>query len=168
MDGTMWIQEFDREVAETRRALERIPDDKLDWRPHPKSWPLGQLAGHTANIPAWVAITFDQDTLDVDQPFDWEAPTTRDGLLAELDKNAEEARRVLEGASANAMGQTWRMIQGGDVVMEMPKGAVLRTFIFNHLIHHRAQVGMYLRLLDLPVPGHYGASADDKEEAEEG
>lgn len=168
MDGAMWIPEFEHECGETRKALERVPDDKLEWRPHEKSWTLGELAGHVANLPSWVSITMNQDELDLDEPFDWEPPTSRDALVAELDKNVEEGKQVLQATPASTMGQPWRLLQGGEVTLEMPKGAILRTFIISHMIHHRAQLGMYLRLLDVPVPGHYGPSADDLAEAANG
>ena len=161
MDGAMWLPEFDHEFAETRKALERVPEDKFDYKPHEKSWSLHDLAAHVAEIPMWMSVTLNTDTFDLDDPYERVVPDTKDEVLAKFDENLAAAREVLANTKADTMMEMWRMKKGGEVMMEMPKMAVLRSFIFSHNVHHRAQLGVYLRLLDVPVPGHYGPSADE-------
>lgn len=161
MDGAMWLPEFDHEFAETRKALEAVPEAGLDWKPHDRSFTLHQLAGHLAEIPRWVPVTIAQDGFDLDAPYERFEPGSKQELLNHFDEGVAEARKLIEGADGETLMQTWRMTKGGEVEIEMPKAAVLRSFIFNHNVHHRAQLGVYLRLLDVPVPGHYGPSADD-------
>lgn len=161
MDGSMFLPEFDHEFSETRKALSRIPEEKFAWKPHEKSFSLHDLAAHLAEIPSWMAVTLNMDVFDLDQPYERVVPETRDEILAHFDRTLAEARDVLARTSGETLMQTWSMKKGGEVVMAMPKAAVLRSFIFNHNVHHRAQLGLYLRLLDVPVPGHYGPSADE-------
>lgn len=161
MDGSMWLPEFDHEFAETRRALERVPEEKFDFKPHDKSYSLHQLAAHVAEVPQWVGVTLNEDTFDLDAPYERVVPETKDQILEHFDRGVAAARDIIAGTDADTMMQTWRMLKGGEVALEMPKGAVLRSFIFSHNVHHRAQLGVYLRLLDVPVPGHYGPSADE-------
>lgn len=165
MDGAMWLPEFDHEFGETRKALERVPEEKFDWRPHEKSWTLHELASHVAEVPNWVGPTLNVDTFDLDASYERFVPETKEEMLSHFDSNVAEAREVIAAASAEKMAETWRMLAGGKVELEMPKGAVLRSFIFNHNVHHRAQLGVYLRMLDVAVPGHYGPSADDMQQA---
>lgn len=166
MDGSMWIPEFDHEFGETRKALERVPEEKFDWKPHDKSWSLHDLAAHLAEVPAWVAPTIQVDTLDIDD-YERVVPETKDEILAAFDENVGAAREVLAATPGETFGEMWKMIMGGEVALEMPKGAVLRSFVMNHNIHHRAQLGVYLRLLGVAVPGHYGPSADEVEQGGE-
>ena len=161
MSGATMIPEFDHEMAVTRRALERVPEDRFDWRPHVKSYTLRELASHIANIPTWTGATVLQDLFDMDAPFERTIPSTRDGILAGFDEAVASARAVLEGASSEELSRSWSLRAGGQVVLTMPKGAVLRSFVFNHTVHHRAQLGVYLRMLDIPVPATYGPSADE-------
>ncbi len=162
MDGSMFLPEFDQEFAETRRALERLPEDKFDWKPHEKSFTLHSLAAHLAEVPRWVKPTLEMDILDLDeQPWERVVPETREELLKHFDEGRTEARASLEQTSGETLMETWTMKHDGKVVMSMPKGVVLRSFVFNHNVHHRAQLGVYLRLLDVEVPGHYGPSADE-------
>ena len=163
MDGAMLIPEFDHEFAETRRALERVPEEQFSWRPHDKSWTLFELAAHVAEVPNWVGPTLTVDTLDLDADYERVVPETKEEMLAQFDASVASARALLEETPASTMGETWRMLTGGNVALEMPKGAVLRSFIFNHNVHHRAQLGVYLRMLNVAVPGHYGPSADEVE-----
>ena len=156
------IPEFDREFAETRRSLERIPEDKFDWKPHEKSFTLHQLAAHVAEIARWVPVTLNMDEFDIDAPYDRVVPETKEEILAHFDEGVAEARSLIEGATSDQLMSTWSMKKGGEVTMSMPKGVVLRSFILNHNVHHRAQLGVYLRMLDVPVPGHYGPSADEQ------
>ena len=161
MDGKDFLAEFDMETENTRRVLERIPDDKLDFKPHPKSLTLLQLAGHVANLPSWTAVTFGMDELDMSQPFDRHEPETKADVLAQFERTKAEARSVLEGVTADDLAAPWTLRTGDEVHFTMPKGVVLRQFVLNHVVHHRAQLHVYLRLLDVPVPGLYGPSADE-------
>jgi len=165
MDGAMWLPEFDHEFAETRKSLERVPEEKFDWKPHDKSWSLHDLAAHCAEVPQWVGVTLEMDGFDIDAPYERVVPETKEDILAHFDDGVKAARAAIETASGETMMETWTMTKGGEVQLEMPKGAVLRSFIFNHNVHHRAQLGVYLRLLDVPVPGHYGPSADEMGES---
>ena len=159
------LPEFDQEMAGARRTLERVPADKFEWRPHEKSGTMIWLAGHLANIPSWASMAVNQDDLDLapggehmPQP---PAPDSVAELLATFDKHAAEARAAIAGASDGELMKPWSLLQNGTVMMTLPKVAVLRSFVMNHLIHHRAQLGVYLRLNDIPVPSIYGPSADE-------
>jgi uncharacterized damage-inducible protein DinB len=159
------LPEFDMEMASARKTLERVPEQKLDFRPHPKSGTMAWLATHLANIPTWGSITINQDTLDLapgGKPSDPPplARTTAE-LLETFDRNVADARAALAGASDEHLMQPWSLVKGGDKMLTMPRVAVLRSFILNHLIHHRAQLGVYLRMNDVPVPSIYGPSADE-------
>jgi uncharacterized damage-inducible protein DinB len=162
MNGAMLLPEFDQEFAQTRRTLERVPLEKAAWRPHAKSYTLGELAAHVADIPRWVPVTVAQDEFTMEGPYEPVIPDSVAGLLAHFDEGLAEARRLIEGASEADLAATWSMKQGGEVVLAMPKSAVLRSFVLSHSIHHRAQLGVYLRLLDVPVPAIYGPSADEQ------
>jgi uncharacterized damage-inducible protein DinB len=155
------LPEFDQEMANTRKVLERVPEDKLGWKPHVKSFSMGRLATHVATLPLWVNTTMAQDQLDVSHPYKAPEPATNRELLEIFDKGAAEARAIIAGSEDNAFLQPWSLMNGTLVLFTMPKIAVLRSFVMNHLIHHRAQLGVYLRLNDVPVPGLYGPTADE-------
>ena len=159
------LPEFDHEVAGVRATLERVPDDKLDWKPHQKSGSMGWLAGHLANLPTWAVLTVEQDELDLlpgGKPLDQPPPPVDSAdLVATLDRNAAAARTAIAGAGDADLLRPWSLLQNGVTLMTLPKVAVLRNFVFNHLVHHRAQLGVYLRLNDIPVPPLYGPSADE-------
>ena len=159
------LPEFDHEVVGVRTTLERVPEDKLDWKPHPKSGSMGWLAGHLANLPTWAVLTVEQDELDLlpgGKPLPQAPPPTGAAdLVATLDRNAAAARAAIAGAGDADLLRPWSLLQNGVTIMTLPKVAVLRGFVFNHLIHHRAQLGVYLRLNDIPVPSLYGPSADE-------
>lgn len=161
MDGAMFIPEFEHEAALTRKTLERVPLEQGDWKPHEKSFTLRQLASHLATIPSWTAVTLQQDELDMDP--DDQAPQfdTREAMLDAFDRSVEEARQVLADTSGEQLMGTWTLKSGGATVLSMPRVAVLRGFVLNHAVHHRAQLGVYLRLLGVPVPSIYGPSADE-------
>jgi uncharacterized damage-inducible protein DinB len=161
MDGSMFLPEFDHEFAETRRALERVPEEKFDWKPHEKSFSLHQLAAHVAEVPHWTGVTINMDVFDLDEPYERVVPETKEAILGRFDEGGAEARGMLEKTSGDTLMETWTMKQNGEVALSMPKIAVLRSFILNHNVHHRAQLGVYLRMLDVEVPGHYGPSADE-------
>ena len=159
------LPEFDQEMASTRRTLERVPQDKFGWTPHEKSGTMGWLAGHLANIPTWASLTVNQDELDLapggHAPTPPPPPASTEELVAMFDKNAAAARAAIAGASDDELRKPWSLLQNGTTMMTLPKVAVVRSFVMNHLIHHRAQLGLYLRLNDIPVPSIYGPSADE-------
>lgn len=161
----MLLPEFDQEIAGARRTLERVPDDRLEWSPHPKSGTMGWLAGHLANVPSWGTLTITSDALDLapgGKPLELPPqPKSSAELVATLDRHAAEARAALAGASDEHLMQPWALLNNGQELMKMPRLAVLRGFVLNHLVHHRAQLGVYLRLNDIPVPALYGPSADE-------
>lgn len=159
------LPEFDHEMANTRKELERVPEDKLGWKPHPKSGSLGWLASHVANIPSWPSFVIGQDALDLEpggkQMTPPAAPASRQELLASFDQNVKQGREAIAAANNEQFMQSWSLKRNGQTLMTLPKAAVLRGFVMNHLIHHRAQLGVYLRLNDVPVPAIYGPSADE-------
>ena len=159
------LPEFDQEIEGARRTLERVPDDRLGWSPHSKSGTMGWLAGHLANVPAWGTLTMSGDALDLAPGGKPLAPPPHPessaDLVATLDRNAAEARAAIAAASDEYLQQPWSLLQNGQTVMTLPRITVLRRFVLNHLIHHRAQLGVYLRLNDVPVPSIYGPSADE-------
>ncbi len=161
----MIMPEFEQEMAHTRRTLERVPEEKFEWKPHEKSSSLGGLATHLANIPSWTTHTFEKEELDIAPPgappFRMEQAKSTADLLAAFDKNVADARATLAGASDERWFGKWSLLSGGNTIMTMPRVAVMRGFVMSHLIHHRAQLGVYLRLLDVPVPAIYGPSADE-------
>lgn len=156
------LPEFDQEMAGTRKTLERIPMDRYDWAPHTKSFNMGKLATHVATLPGWAAMTIQTDELDLSQPFEQPQPKTTEELLALFDQAAAEARATLAGADDAELMEPWTLRKGEHVIFTLPKVAVIRTMVMNHIIHHRAQLTVYLRLNDIPVPGLYGPSADDE------
>jgi uncharacterized damage-inducible protein DinB len=155
------LPEFDHEIANTRKVLERLPEDKFAWKPHPKSFDLKKLATHVAHMPSWVNITMDTDVLDFAQQYSMPEPATRAEILALFDQGVKNARATIAKSGDELFFKPWTMRSGDKVFFTMPKIAVLRGFVMNHLIHHRAQLTVYLRLNDVPVPGMYGPSADE-------
>jgi uncharacterized damage-inducible protein DinB len=159
------LPEFDHEMANTRKVLERVPDDKLDWKPHEKSYAMSELATHLSNIPSWVASTIGQDALDLAPPgappFRVELVKSGQEAQEKFDRNVAAARAAIAGASDEQFFRPWSLLKGGETLMTLPKMAVIRSFVLNHTIHHRAQLGVYLRLNDVPVPSIYGPSADE-------
>ena len=159
------LPEFDHEMANTRKTLERIPDNKFGWKPHEKSFAMGALASHLANIPNWATIAVKQDSIDVapvgQEPLKTPQANSNAELLAIFDKNIADARAAIAGADDQLLMGSWTLLSGGKTVLTMPRVAVLRSFVMNHSIHHRAQLGVYLRLNDIPVPSIYGPSADE-------
>jgi len=141
------LPEFDQEMASTRKTLERVPDDKWDYKPHAKSPAMGWLAWHLSNLPEWTVYTLKQDSLDLapaggaPRP---ELPKTRKEVLDAFDRNAAEARKTIAAADDAEFMKPWTLLKGGQKLMTLPKIAVLRSFVMNHLIHHRAQLGVYL------------------------
>jgi uncharacterized damage-inducible protein DinB len=155
------LPEFDREIAVTRVLLERLPEQHLSWKPHAKASSLGMLAGHISNIPHWGTLTLTLPELDLASNAPTDPPPEKAAILAALDAKAREMRNHLESASDAALQASWTITQRGKVIFSMPKVGVLRSFIMNHLIHHRGQLSVYLRQLDVPLPSIYGPSADE-------
>jgi uncharacterized damage-inducible protein DinB len=159
------LPEFDQEMASTRKTLERIPDDKFDWKPHEKSTTLGGLATHLGNIPSWAMYTLKQDSLDLapegKPAMQLDMAKSREELLATFDDNIKNARAAIAGANDQEFMKPWSLLRTGKTLLTLPKIAVLRGFVLSHMIHHRAQLGVYLRLNDIPVPSIYGPSADE-------
>jgi uncharacterized damage-inducible protein DinB len=154
------LKEFDQEMAATRRTLERVPDGKPDWKPHAKSFSLAHLAQLVAGMPGWIEKTLLQPSLDLAaQPGYSNQSTTT--LLGVFDKGAAASRAAIAGTTDASWETSWSLKMGDRVLMTMPRKEVVRQHI-NHIVHHRAQLGVYLRLLDVPVPSCYGPTADEK------
>lgn len=156
------LGEIQQEAATTKRVLERVPADKLAWKPHPKSMSLGQLAMHVASIPGGVSKIAEPDQFEIDPAnFNPRSPKDCAEILAALDESVKTAQDYLCGVSDSAAVGTWRLTAGGREVMSMPRAAMLRSIMLNHWYHHRGQLSVYLRLLEVPVPVIYGPSADE-------
>ena len=155
------LPEFDHEMTVTRKLLERVPDGAFDWKPHPKSMSLGRLAQHVATIPMWGSVTMQRDELDVGAAPPLPTAATRADLLAMFDRHVQETRAALAGRSDAELMVPWTMKHGGQTIFSMPKAAVWRSFVLSHLIHHRGQLSVYLRMHDVPLPSMYGPSADE-------
>ena len=155
------LGELDFEAANTRKVLGRVPAEKLGWKPHGKSWTLGELATHLAHLPGWMSITLQQDSLDASTVPSPPVATSTEELLQIFDAKVKEAREALRQADDPRLFASWSLLMQGKPMFTMPRLAVLRNFIMNHSIHHRAQLGVYLRLLDVAVPSVYGPSADE-------
>lgn len=159
------LPELDHEMANTRRTLERIPEDKLSWKPHEKSMTMGGLGTHLANIPAWTLNTINDDSLDIAPPgvapFKNPLAGSRAEILEMFDQNVAAARAAVAGASDEQFLKPWSLLSGGKTIFTMPRITVVRFMVMNHSIHHRAQLGVYLRLNNVPVPAIYGPSADE-------
>ena len=156
------LPEFEHEAASTRKVLERLPEDKWTWRPHPKSMEMGGLATHLANLANWMAVTINVAELDIPPDYKQELLKNRAELLAFFDANVASAKAALAGCSDESMMQPWTLKVAGNPMFTMPRVAVIRSMVMNHLIHHRAQLAMYLRQNDVPVPALYGPSADER------
>ncbi len=156
------LGELQYEAVATRKCLERIPEDKYDWKPHEKSMAMGKLAAHIAEMVGWVKDTVEKPEINFAamdyKPFE---PQTTAGLVDFFDKNLSAATESLKDVSDEVLMQNWKMRDGEKVYFEMPRVAVLRGFVFKHLVHHRGQLSVYLRLNDIPVPEIYGPSADE-------
>jgi uncharacterized damage-inducible protein DinB len=156
------LPEFDHEMGTTRRVLERLPEADLAWKPHDKSFSLGQLAGHIANLPHWVDLTIDAEGLDLATMGPRaDPPASVAEVLQKFDANVKAARAKIDAQRDPALFAPWTLENGGQVVFTMPKVAVLRSFVMNHLIHHRGQLTVYLRLRNVPLPSIYGPTADE-------
>lgn len=159
------LPEFEHEMAGLRRVIERIPADRMEFRPHPKSFSLHDLANHLVTVPGWTVATLKDTEFDFGLPETMakqpKPSATVEGLLRTLDAGVEGALAALTQASDEDLRVIWSLKNKGEVLMSMPRIAVYRGFVMNHMIHHRAQLGLYFRLLDVPVPALYGPSADE-------
>lgn len=155
------LAEYDHEMGTTRKLLDRLPDDRLSWKPHEKSMTLGGLATHLANLPIWGDQILNQTTFDIaDAPPNLTAKTSRADVLAHFDERVKATRAWLDKTDAE-LAAPWTLKRGGQQVFTMPRIAAFRSFVLSHSIHHRGQLSVYLRLNDVPVPAIYGPSADE-------
>jgi uncharacterized damage-inducible protein DinB len=160
------LPEFDHEMASTRKALERVPEDKLAWKPHERSMTLGRLASHVAELPGWASEMAGEDFFDVAPP-DGQSKYralnagSRQEILDAFDAGVREARGRIAAIGDDAMGAPWSLKRGGETLFTQPRASVLRSWLLNHVIHHRGQLTVYLRLTGTPVPSIYGPSADE-------
>ena len=155
------LPEFDEEMKNTRKLLECVPDGKFDYKPHAKSMTMGQLATHVAQMPSWAATTMDVELLEFGPDFKPTMAHTRAELLEMFDKGVTDARPKIAAASDADWQKTWTLKFNGKTFLSMPRAAVMRGTVMNHMIHHRAQLGVYLRLNEVAIPGMYGPSADE-------
>ena len=159
------LPEFDQEMANTRKVLERVPDDKLDWRAHPKSNTIGWNANHLADLPNWIVETLTKPSFDFapvgSERYPFPKLTSRREILDLFDRNVAAARKALATTKDEEIGKMWSLMKEGKPIFTMPRAAVIRNVVLNHIIHHRACLCVYLRLNDIPVPGMYGPSGDE-------
>jgi len=157
-----FLPEFDQEMANTRKILAVVPEALFTWKPHEKSMKLGRLASHVAEMPNWAETTINTDQLVVEPHFKPFNAGASDELLECFDKYVLAGRAAIAGATDDHLAKTWSLVFGGRTLMSMPRTLVLRNMVMNHMIHHRGQLSVYLRLNNVAVPGMYGASADEK------
>ncbi len=161
--SNVMMQEFLHESETTKKLLERVPEDKLDWKPHEKSMSMGRLATHVAEIPEWTDMVVNNDFFDMaasdHKPV---ACKNRAEILEKFETNVRKFKQVMEGKDDASLMEHWQLRQGEHVAVDLPKAAVLRSFVLSHIIHHRGQLSVYLRENDVPLPGIYGPSADEK------
>ncbi len=156
------IDELKYESENTRKLLECVPENRGDWRPHEKSFPLARLSGHVAEIPGWVYHIVELDEFDLRKNnFERFVFEGKEQLMTSFEKKIKEAEEVLFKTTDDRLQETWTLLMDGKIISKNSRYKELRKWAFNHLVHHRAQLGLYLRLLDVPIPGTYGPSADD-------
>ncbi|HMI47066.1 MAG TPA: DinB family protein [Gemmatimonadaceae bacterium] len=153
------LPEFDQEMATTRRVIERVPTDKGKWKPHPKSFPIGHLTQLVSGMPGWITNAVTQTSLDLGKYPGYSYETT-ENLLKMFDKNVKESRKAIASAKDSDFQVSWSLKRGEQVFFTAPRGVIVRQTI-NHLVHHRGQLTVYLRLIDVPVPSIYGPTADE-------
>ena len=156
-----FVAELEQEAATTKRVLERVPGDKLSWKPHEKSMSLGQLALHVATIPGWVGSVLQPDSWDASEASGQGEAATAEELIPALEESIRTAKATLEWLDEEKAAGIWSITAGGQTVLSMPRIGVVRAIMLNHWYHHRGQLSVYLRLLDVPVPSIYGPSADE-------
>jgi uncharacterized damage-inducible protein DinB len=158
----MLLPEFDEEMRNTRKMLEAVPTEKFGWKPHDRSMTLGRLASHVGEMPGWVTVTIGQDKLELTPGQKPYLAESQEQLLADFDKQVSTAREAIAGATDERLAQPWSLVYGGHTMFSNPRSVVLRTMVMSHMIHHRGQLSVYLRLLDVAIPGMYGPSADSR------
>jgi len=151
----------DYELAATRNMLSRVPDNSFDWQPHEKSWTMGQLASHIIDLLWWQVATLEQDGFDLSQPYPKTEATSQKTLMATFDDHERQLRHALENTTVGTLAEPWTLSFGDQKYFTEPKATVLRRFGISHLIHHRAQLSVYLRMNNIPLPPIYGPSADE-------
>src|SRR5271170_6068227 len=157
------LLDYDAEIQNTRRLLERIPEHKPDWKPHDKSMPMGRLAVHVARLPDFATTILTTNDLNLaNHKFPPLVFESREKLLAQLEKTNTEARHALQSATDEHLLTRWKLSWGDKLIAEGPRAVLYRTMFLNHLVHHRGQLSVYLRLNEVPVPGLYGPSADEQ------
>lgn len=159
--GQALLPEYDEEMKNTRKILELVPENQFDYKPHQKSMPLGRLASHIAELPGWTMSVLNEDVFEVKQgqkPF---VAGSRQELLEKFDQSVSQGRKQIAGATDEHLAKIWSLIFAGKPVFSMPRTQVVRSMMMNHMIHHRAQLGVYLRLNEVEIPGMYGPSADE-------
>jgi uncharacterized damage-inducible protein DinB len=160
--NTSLIGELKHESANTRKMLERVPTDKLEWQPHEKSMQLGRLAKHVADLPVWFERIINADEFDfATAKFNREPPANTEAILNLFEERLATAIKFLETASDENLNESWTFRRGEHIILQAPKKVALRSVAYNHTYHHRGQLSVYLRLLDVRVPGMYGPSADE-------
>lgn len=155
------LPEFEEEMKNTRKLLECVPDDKFEYQPHAKSMKLGRLATHVAEIPSWTVFTIDQDVLDMQPGHQPSLAKSRAELLETFDKGVADARKRIQSTNDADWQKNWTFKYAGKPIMSNPRSTIMRSVIMNHLVHHRAQLGVFLRLNNVAIPGMYGPSADE-------
>ena len=163
--SALLLSDFNAEMSTTRRVLERIPDDRLGWQPHEKSMSLSRLGSHLAELPVWGSRVLDADRFDMAARIRDYKPLmlgSRAEILELFDTNVAQSRGKLEAADDATLAADWSLTRGDEAFRTMPRIAALRSMMIHHIIHHRGQLSVYLRLLDVPVPSIYGSSADEK------
>lgn len=160
--GQILAAELKQEAGSIRKMLERLPAEKMSWKPHEKSMSLERLAGHVVEMMLWTNVTINADELDFEK-MDYNPKTYTDAseLVADFDKNLADTLEILNNAPNENMGNNWSLRKGEQIYFTMPKAVVMRSMVMNHIIHHRGQLSVYMRLLDIPVPSIYGPSADE-------
>jgi uncharacterized damage-inducible protein DinB len=158
------LQEFDQEWTTTRRVLERVPADQLTWKPHEKSLSLGQLALHVAMGPGLICEWTLQDSFESPGMTEFPQPASRDEILTVHEESTKKIKSALSTIGDAGLGRTWQLKRDGETMMALPKGKLIRLIALNHMYHHRGQLSVYLRLLNVAVPSIYGPSADEKPE----
>jgi uncharacterized damage-inducible protein DinB len=156
------LGDLENELRMTRAVLERVPDDKLDWKPHDKSFSLGALALHIARLPTWITRTLESDHFDLSSVSRQAPAASKQEIMDAFDETVAAVRAAAGATSDAALLETWELRMGDKVMMSLPRTAIIRTMGLSHLIHHRGQLGVYLRLLDVPLPALYGPSADER------
>jgi uncharacterized damage-inducible protein DinB len=158
------LPEFDHEMGTTRRVLERVPETDLGWKPHDKSFSLGQLAAHLANLATWVCLTCGAAAFDLaslGENLRTKQPASKTDVMSAFDENVAKARKTIVEQTDASLSAMWTMQSQGEEMFTMPRMAVLRSFVMNHSIHHRGQLTVYLRLRNVPLPSIYGPTADE-------